>query len=67
LFERAGIISLVINGDNNLILTEKSYRQPDYFGGTILLVTAYKIPFKQHKLKLDIITYTNGFFISEER
>jgi hypothetical protein len=67
IFERRYIGDFTANGPDILIVTEKSYRQHRFSLGTTLIETIYKIMFIENKLHLDIITFNNGFFESEER
>jgi hypothetical protein len=66
-FERRYIQSYTFNGPDILILTEKSYQHSWQHGGNVLIETIYKIIISDETLQLDIITYSNGFFSTEER
>ena len=65
--ERRYIQSYTFNGPDILILTEKNYQHSMQYGGNVLIETIYKIIISDEALQLDIITYSNGFFSSEER
>lgn len=67
IFERPDINSFVTNGNDILIVTEKSYQSQRFTLGTVLMETIYKIRFERGSLQFDIITYNNGFFNSEEQ